>query len=143
MNAYGQRQYRQTQVTTVDKGRLIVLLYDGAIKFLNQAKECASGGDIAGKSNNINRALDIVAELNQSLNMTEGGDISKNLRQLYLFWSEHLIQAKIKKDTKNVDDVIRMLTSLNEAWNHVVGQPEAQEAVTQTDKTNLRGQITI
>jgi flagellar protein FliS len=143
MNAYGQRQYRQTQVTTVDKGRLIVLLYDGAIKFLNQAKECVVEGDIAGKSNNINRALDIIAELNQSLNMTEGGEISKNLRQLYLFWSEHLIQAKIKKDAKNVDDVIKMLTSLNEAWNHVVGQPEAQEVISHNENKNLRGQLTI
>ena len=143
MNAYGKRQYTQTQVTTVDKGRLIVLLYEGAIKFLRQAKDCADTGDISGKSNNINRALDIIAELNQSLNMNDGGDIASNLRRLYLFWSEHLIQAKIKKDTKNIDDVIKMLGSLNEAWNHVVTQPEAQDAAPKQENKSLRAQITI
>ena len=143
MNAYGQRQYQHTQVTTVDKGRLIVLLYEGATKFLRQAKDCSESGDIAGKSNNINRALDIIAELNQSLNMNEGGDLSANLRRLYLFWSEHLVQAKIKKDTKNVDDVIKMMSSLTEAWNHIASQPEAMEAVPKNTSKSLRGQITV
>ena len=78
MNAYGRRQYQQTQVTTVDKGRLIVLLYEGAIKFLHQAKVCQEENDVAGKANHINRALDIISELNQSLNMNEGGDLAQN-----------------------------------------------------------------
>jgi flagellar secretion chaperone FliS len=143
MNVYGQKQYRHTQVTTVDKGRLIVLLYEGAIKFMRQATDCAQCGDIAGKANNINRALDIIAELNQSLNLSEGGEIAANLRRLYLFWSEHLIQAKIKKDTKNIMDVIGMMSSLNEAWNYVVAQPEAQEAVPKNESKSLKAQITV
>jgi flagellar protein FliS len=143
MNAYGQKKYQQTQVTTVDKGKLIVLLYDGAIKFMNQAKECAASGDISGKSSNINRTLDIIAELNQSLNLNEGGDIASNLRRLYLFWSDHLLQAKIKKDTKNIDEVIQMMTAINEAWNHVVAQPEAQQALPKNESKSTRAQITI
>ena len=143
MNAYGRRQYQQTQVTTVDKGRLIVLLYEGAIKFLRQAQECADINDIAGKSNNINRALDIIAELNQSLNMNEGGEIAANLRRLYLFWSDHLIQAKIKKDGRNIEEVIGMLNSLNDAWNHVVSQPEAQDAAPKNESKSLKTQIRI
>jgi len=143
MNGYGQRQYRHTQVTTTDKGRLIVLLYEGAIRFLHQARECAEAGDVAGKCNYINRALDIIAELNQSLNMNEGGELSTNLRRLYLFWSEHLIQAKIKKDTKQIDEVIQMLSSLNDAWSTVASQPEAQDAVPKTDGQNVRAQITV
>jgi flagellar protein FliS len=143
MNTYGQRQYKHTQVTTVDKGRLIVLLYEGAINFLRQAKESVETGDIAAKSNNINRALDIIAELNQSLNMNEGGEISSNLRKLYLFWSEHLIQAKIRKDTKHIDDVIGMLNSLNEAWNYAVSQPEAQDLVPKSEPSTMRTQVRI
>lgn len=143
MKTYGQRQYRQTQVTTVDKGRLIILLYDGAIKFLNQAKDCTDCGDIPGRSSNINRALDIIAELNQSLNMSDGGEIAENLRRLYLFWSDHLIQAKMKKDCRNIDEVIRMLMSLNEAWNEVVSSPEAQEAMPKEERKSMRGQVTV
>ena len=143
MNAYGQRQYQQTQVTTVDKGRLIVLLYEGAIKFLRQAKDAAEVGDISAKAAHLNRALDIIAELNQSLNMNEGGDVSVNLRKIYLFWSEHLIQAKVKKDTRNIDDVLGMLGSLNEAWNHVISQPEAQEVVPRGAGQNMKAQVTV
>ncbi|MBU2549681.1 MAG: flagellar export chaperone FliS [Proteobacteria bacterium] len=143
MNAYGQKQYRHTQVTTVDKGRLIVLLYDGAIKFLKQARECSLSGDIEGKANNLNRSLDIIAELNQSLNMNDGGDLSKNLRRLYMFWSDHLIQGKIKKDVKFIDDVLEMMKSLNEAWNHAVSQPEAQGLVPKDNGTNTRARVTV
>lgn len=143
MKAYGQRQYTQTQVTTVDKGRLIILLYEGAIKYLRQAKECAGEGNIPGKSSHINRALDIIAELNQSLNMTDGGDISANLRKLYLFWTDHLIQGKIQKDSKNVDDVLRMLSSLLEAWNYVVSQPEPQLMAPVPEAAGLKAPLTI
>ncbi|MEW5722376.1 MAG: flagellar export chaperone FliS [Thermodesulfobacteriota bacterium] len=143
MNSYGQRQYKQTQVTTVDKGRLIVLLYEGAIKFLRQARECQEQGDLPGKTNAINRALDIIGELNQSLNMGEGGEMAVNLRQLYLFWSDHLLRAKIKKDIKSLDEVIGMLTSLCEAWDRVASQSEAQEAVPKNEGKSLRAQITV
>jgi flagellar protein FliS len=143
MNAYGQKQYTQTKVTTVDKGRLIVLLYEGAMKFLRQARECHEAGDVPGKSNNINRALDIIGELNQSLNISEGGEIAVNLRKLYLFWSEHLIQGKIRKDATHIDDVIGMLGSLCDAWNQVVSQPEAQQAMPKTEAKSLRAQVTV
>ena len=143
MNAYGQRQYRQTQVTTVDKGRLIVLLYEGAVRFLRQAIECHEEGDLPGKSNFINRAMDIITELNQSLNMTEGGELAANLRQLYLFWSDHLVQGKIKKDCRNLDDVIGMMDSLCEAWDQVACQADAQDAVPKNEGKSIRAQITI
>ena len=143
MNAYAQRQYQQTQVTTVDKGRLIVLLYDGAIKFLRQAADCTLEGDLPGKAANLNRALDIIEELNQSLNMEVGGDLAANLKKLYLFWTEHLIQAKVNKDPRNIEDVIRMMTSLNEAWNHIVSQPEAQDAVPKNQGTSIRTQVRV
>ena len=143
MKAYGQSQYQHTQVTTVDKGRLIVLLYDGAIKFLRQAKDCSLAGDVEGKSNYINRALDIIAELTQSLNMVEGGETAANLRRLYLFWTDHLIQGKIKKDCRNIDEVVSMMTSLNEAWNQVASRPEAKEAVSKEESLSLKAQITI
>lgn len=143
MNNYGQGQYKRTQVTTVDKGRLIVLLYEGAIKFLHQARDCAVAKDVEGKSNNINKALDIIHELNQSLNMADGGDVAQNLRRLYIFMSDHLIQGKIKKETKHLDQVIDMLSNLNEAWNQVASMPEAQNAVPKEERKSLKTQITV
>lgn len=136
MNAYGSKQYQQTQVTTVDKGRLIILLYEGAIKFLSQAKECQASGDIPGKTNCINRAMDIINELNQSLNLQEGGEISQNLKRLYEFWNDHLIRAKVRKEAQPIDDVIKMMASLTEAWRKVcqpAGEPASEGTPTSTN----------
>lgn len=131
MNAYGTDQYRQTQVTTVDKGRLIVLLYEGAIKFLREAVAAQSEGNIPVKSNNINRALDIIGELSQSLNMQDGGDIAVNLKRIYQFWTDHLLKAKVARDSTALEDVIEMMSSLIEAWQAVCNDAEAVKMAAQ------------
>ncbi|MGD8561909.1 MAG: flagellar export chaperone FliS [Desulfarculaceae bacterium] len=131
MRTYGQNQYRKTQVATVDRGRLIVLLYEGAISFLTKAKACLAEEDIPGASNFINRAQDIIDELNASLNMEQGGDIAINLRRLYVFMGDQLVRAKIKADPVPLDEVIRMLGTLNDAWREAVSKPEAQEVLRQ------------
>ncbi len=128
MQNYSQQKYRQTEVATADRGRLVMLLYDGAINFLRNAKHNIQAANIEGKCNNINRAQNIIQELEFSLNMKEGGEIAKNLRSLYQFMYTHLVRAKIGKDgTQNVDDVISMLSSLNEAWREVATRPEVRD----------------
>jgi flagellar protein FliS len=131
MMNYGQQQYKKTQVATVDRGRLIVLLYEGAISFLTKAKASIADNDVPGCCNFINRAQDIIDELNASLNMDQGGDIATNLRKLYLFMGDQLVQAKIKGTGDGLDEVIRMLTTLNEAWRQAVATPEAQQVLKQ------------
>jgi len=146
MQHYGQNQYRKAQVATVDRGRLIVLLYEGAISFLTKAQACLQEGDIPGASNFINRAQDIIDELNASLNMEQGGDIASNLRRLYLFMGDQLVKAKIKADTEPIKDVVRMLTTLNEAWREAVTKPEAQEVLSRQPsqvKPQLRGGVRV
>ncbi|MDR1657785.1 MAG: flagellar export chaperone FliS [Deltaproteobacteria bacterium] len=125
MNAYGTEIYRQTQVTTVDKGRLIIILYEGAIKFIREAIKAQETGDIPLKASSINRALDIITELNQSLNMQEGGDIAANLRRIYKFWNDHLLKAKVSRDGQGLSDVESMMSSLAQAWQVVCQDPEA------------------
>jgi flagellar protein FliS len=145
MNQYGQNQYRKTQVATVDRGRLIVLLYEGAISFLTKAEACVDEGDIPGAANLINRAQDILDELNASLNMEAGGDIANNLRRLYLFMGDQLVRAKIKADPEPVREVARMLATLNEAWREAVNKPEAREVLSQQPeaKAQTRGGLTV
>jgi len=147
MMSYGQNQYRKTQVATVDRGRLIVLLYEGAISFLTKARACLGDGDIPTASSLINRAQDILDELNASLNMELGGDIAYNLRRLYLFMGDQLVRAKIKGDAEPLDEVIRMMVSLNEAWREAVAKPEAQEVLNQqpapSTATQTRGGVRI
>jgi len=145
MQQYGQNQYRKAQVATVDRGRLIVLLYEGAISFLTKAEASLSDGDIPGAANLINRAQDIIDELNASLNMDQGGDIAANLRRLYLFMGDQLVRAKIKADNEPLRDVTRMLTTLNEAWREAVAKPEAREVLEQqpSQKAQTRSSLTV
>jgi flagellar protein FliS len=145
MQQYGQNQYRKTQVATVDRGRLIVLLYEGAISFLTKAEASLAESDIPGAANLINRAQDIIDELNASLNMDQGGDIAANLRRLYLFMGDQLVRAKIKADSEPLRDVTRMLTTLNEAWREAVSKPEAREVLEQQPqkKAQVRSSLTV
>jgi flagellar protein FliS len=139
MNAYGSEIYRQTQVTTVDKGRLIIILYEGAIKFIREAMKAQENGDIPAKATSINRALDIIAELNQSLNMQEGGEIASNLRRIYKFWNEHLLKAKVSRDGHGLSDVEGMMVSLAQAWQVVCQDPEAAKAAPRETVSSLVG----
>lgn len=111
--------YEETNVTTQDRGRIIVMLYDGAIKFLKQAIGAIDNNDYAAKGQYITRAQDIIMELNSVLDMEVGGQVSQNLRQLYLFMWKHLNQANIKRDTAMVQKVIDLLDELNQGWRAI------------------------
>lgn len=145
MNNYGQQQYKKVQVATVDRGRLIVLLYEGAISFLTKAKVCMEGDDIPAACNLINKAQDIIDELNASLNMDEGGDIAANLQRLYMFMGDQLVRAKVKTQVEPLGEVINMLSTLNEAWRKAVATPEAQEVLSKSSpqKTQVSMGATI
>ncbi|NLH15487.1 MAG: flagellar export chaperone FliS [Phycisphaerae bacterium] len=111
--------YQQTAVTTQNRGRLIVLLYDGAIKFLRQAVVNLQANDFQAKGRNIRKAQDIILELNTVLDMENGGEIASNLRSLYNFMNRHLTQATIKNDPDLIQDVIRILETLNQSWKSI------------------------
>ena len=115
----GLEAYQDTSVGTQSKGRLIVLLYEGAIKFLNQAIERLQAGDFEGKGRYIAKAQDIINELKAVLDMEGGGEIAGNLQKLYAFMSTHLLEANIKRDPQMIREVIRILEDLNQAWKAV------------------------
>lgn len=111
--------YRQTQVNTATPGHLVVMLYDGAITFLEQAKERIQARDYAQKGILISQALDIIAELDSSLNAERGGEIAQNLHKLYMYCNTRLLQANLKMDTSLVDEVIGILDSFRSAFAEI------------------------
>lgn len=117
--------YLQTQVTTTTQGELLLLLYDGAIKFLTQAKDKIAERDYAGKGILISKALDIVNELDASLNMEKGGELAQNLHKLYFYCSTRLLNANLKMDVAFIDEVIKILSGLRGAYGQIVNTPEA------------------
>ena len=111
--------YKQTAVTTQNKGRLIVMLYDGAIKFLRQAIRDLEANDYEAKGRNIGKAQDIIIELNTVLDMDTGGEVAQNLRSLYNFMNRHLSQANVKRDPQMLREVISLLEELNQSWRAI------------------------
>lgn len=120
--------YLQTQVTTTSQGELLLLLYDGAIKFLTQAKERMAARDMAGKGVLISKALDVINELDSSLNAEKGGELADNLHKLYFYCSTRLLSANLKLDPNLIDEVIKVLSGLRGAYAQIVNTPEAQAA---------------
>ena len=111
--------YRENSVTTQSKGRLVVLLYEGAIKFLRQATAGMQRQDHARKGQCILRAMDIINELDCSLDTESGGEIAQSLRSLYGFMRRHLCDANTQRDPQRIEDVIRLLEDLLEGWRAV------------------------
>ncbi len=115
----GIRAYQDTAVTTQSKGRLIVMLYEGAVKFLKLAMKEAEAKNYEAKGNYISKAQDIITELNAVLDMEAGGDIAGNLRKLYFFMNERLSQANSKNDPEMIREVISLLEELNQGWKAI------------------------
>jgi flagellar protein FliS len=111
--------YQDNAVTTQSKGRLIVMLYDGAIRFLRLAIKEMENKNYEAKGRYINRAVDILNELNVVLDMDTGGEIASNLRKLYIFMINRLSQANIKCDPELVRDVIKLMEELNSSWKAI------------------------
>lgn len=122
-NAYD--KYKRTQFNTADQGTLILMLYDGAISSLNQAKNLLIAEELEREkfSGQIVKARNIVYELMASLNMEtdnpERYEISMNLWRLYEYVTWRLGQADIKKDPAMIDDALYHLNNLREAWEIV------------------------
>jgi flagellar secretion chaperone FliS len=115
----GFHAYQETAITTQNRGRLIVMLYDGAIKYLRQAIGDLAQNDFAAKGIHIARAQDILYELNTVLDIEKGGQIAQNLRSLYNFMQRHLSEANLRKDAQMIQEVIAMLEELNHSWRAI------------------------
>lgn len=111
--------YQRTRVDTASPAKLIVMLYDGAVRFLRQGQDAMQRGDREKQNYYLVRAQRIVSELASSLDMEAGGEIAMNLMALYQFMLEKLILANLEDDAQAVQKVREMLESLREAWVQV------------------------
>jgi flagellar secretion chaperone FliS len=132
-------EYKKTQITTANQGKLIVMLYDGAIKFLNIAIENMDPRTYDVANNNIIKAQDIITELLLSLNMKDGGEISQNLFNLYMYFKKALLDANIKKDAEMVRSVLKLLKELRDAWDKI----SANETLSDKSSVGAKGSFSI
>lgn len=113
--------YKDAGVTTQSKGRLIVLLYDGAIKFMKLAIKELEAGNYEAKGQYITRAQDIINELNAVLDTEAGGEVAANLCKLYCFMNNRLSKANIKRDPQMIREVITLMEELSQGWKAIAG----------------------
>ena len=133
--------YKQINLTTTNRGKIVVMLFSGAITFLNKAKIYAIQNDYYNKGKFITKAQKIIDELNISLDMDKGKDISQNLRSLYIFLGQYLNQANIKNNPKMIDECINILDSLKESFNEIVSNPKYKEAQAIKKRKQLESSI--
>lgn len=121
--------YRQVQIKTANQGKLILMLYDGAIRNLDVALEALPHRqrkyDVV--NNALVRAQDIIGELMSSLDFARGGEIARNLFTLYVFMNRQLLEANLRKTDKPIQDVRGMLLELRGAWSQVAGKAAAKD----------------
>ena len=120
--------YLETQITTTSQGQILLMLYDGCITYLHQAKEYIAAKNYAQKGILISKALDIIAELSASLNAEKGGELAANLIRLYFYCNKRLFTANLKMDTAPIDEVIKILEGLRNAFAEITHNPEAAAA---------------
>ncbi len=132
-------QYKKTEIDTANQGKLIVMLYDGAIKFLNVALENLDLKTYDVVNTNIIKAQDIITELLVSLNLKDGGEISTNLFNLYIYFKRKLLEANIQKSPDMINEVIDHLKNLRDAWDKI----SAKENLPEGANSNRKGNFSI
>lgn len=114
------QKYKNQSVQTASREKILLMLYEGAIRFMKLAVQACENKDIAGRGLNIGRAFDIVIELNNTLDHKVGGDIAANLEQLYMYITEQLTQANIKGDKAHLENAIKVMEVLYTGWQEAI-----------------------
>jgi flagellar protein FliS len=130
-NQYSQNTaYRKTQIETASPEALILMLYDGAIKFIGQAEIAFEDNNIEQISNLLLRIQAIFTELLTALDKEKGKEIAVNLERLYLFFLEQLGEANIKKDPKPLKEIKPLVIDLRNTWEKAMQQHQNSASVT-------------
>jgi flagellar protein FliS len=120
------RRYQEVEIKISTPIELVVLLYDVAVASIQKAQECMAAHDIAGRTRCLNKAMAILTELQANLNFETGGDIAPSLDRLYRYMKNCIFQANLRQDPTPLKEILRLLSSLREAWLKVV-QAQSQQ----------------
>jgi flagellar protein FliS len=113
--------YREQSVLTATPGQLVLMMYDGCLRFLHQAAYALRAGDAPGCDRRLRRAEAIIDELLVTLDKDRGGVIASRLEGIYVFSKRHLIEARIEGDPAMIEKVSELLGELRAAWAEIAG----------------------
>lgn len=129
MNNKGYLKYKKTSIETASKEKILLMLYEGAIKFTKKAIIAAEQKQIAERATNICRVYDIILELNNTLDHKIGGDLARQLEQLYMFITDQLSKANLEGNPEPLRSVLKILETLYDGWVQAVEQLKKQETI--------------
>ncbi len=129
-------RYKQTEIITADRTRIVIMLYEGAGNFLEIGRDKMVANDIPGKALYLDKATAVISELICSLDMESGGEIARNLRRLYDFMISQIAEANMRNEREPVDVVLKLLETLREGWEEVLRQESAVLAATSEPNEN-------
>jgi flagellar protein FliS len=112
----GLKAYRQTEVQSRTPVELVVMLYDGALRFAALGSEAQRRGDIRARRDATTRLLAVLSELQSTLDLERGGDVAASLDALYTYMSHRVLAATMNNDAAPLEEIQRLLTPLREAW---------------------------
>jgi flagellar secretion chaperone FliS len=116
-------QYQKTQITTASREKILLMLYEGAIRFTKQAEASLKQNKVAEKGRYISKATAILSELMATLDFKVGGQLAVDLENLYVFMIDKLIEGNINNDMECLATVENLLLTLYEAWKDVIENP--------------------
>ena len=126
--SYGLRSYKTSRANTASREDLLILLYEGAIRFLERAIKEKEANRLSAHKMLLRRALAIITELQSTLNFEKGGDLAEQLFELYGFMIHRITQANITQDMEHCRVVIANLSTLLDGWRDAVRQVKAEAA---------------
>ncbi len=122
LNPY--QKYQENKIEGSSQGEMIILLYEGCIRFMNEAIEFIKEKKIQESHNKIIKAQRIINELMVTLDFEAGGEIARNLYNLYDFIMNELIKANIKKESEGLYNSIEVMQELLDAWRVVIKEAQ-------------------
>ena len=122
------KAYKNTEISTANQKKLILMLYDGALRFMRIAIDNMQPRSYDVVNNNIVKAQDILTELMLALDTNGGNEIAANLFNIYAYAKKRLLEANIAKETANIEEVLHLLTQLRDAWEQAAENEEQQNA---------------
>ncbi|VAV85542.1 Flagellar biosynthesis protein FliS [hydrothermal vent metagenome] len=120
-------QYQKVQVMTSDGVRLIIMLYEGIVRFNGGAIEAINNDNIEDRAYFINRSMDIISELNGALNMEEGGEVAKNLSKLYDYCVHSLNKANAENSVEALEGVNKVITEVKAGWLGITSEKASED----------------
>lgn len=114
------QKYKQTAITSAPREQILLMLYEGAIKFTKLAISAAEQKKVAERGHNLMRAYDIIMELQVSLDHKVGGDVAKQLDQLYTFILDQYTKANLSGDPEPMKAALKVIENLYDGWKVAV-----------------------